>query len=321
MKAIRITEYGGPEVLRLAETDTAEPGPGQARIKNAAAGLNYIDVYQRVGKYPVPLPFTPGHEGAGTVEAVGANVTNVKPGDRVAYLSPLGSYAESVVADAGTILPLPDNLTFEQGAAIPLQGLTAHYLLHDFRRIEPSETVLIHAAAGGMGLLLVQWAKHLGARVIGTTSTEEKANLARQFGADDVILYTQQDFAAETKRLTNGEGAHLIIDGVGKTTFAGNFEAAAMRGNIVLYGSASGTPDAFDPGVMGGKSLTLSAGSLFNFMRPDETPRRVHDLMTGLSEGWLKLHIDRVLPLAEASEAHRLLEGRQSVGKLVLKTN
>ena len=321
MKAIRVTEYGGPEVLRLADVDIAEPGLGQTRVKNMAAGLNYIDIYQRAGKYPVPLPFTPGHEGAGTVEAVGPNVTTVKPGDRVAYLSPLGSYAEATITGAEQLLPLPDNLTFEQGAAIPLQGLTAHYLLHDFRQIKLGETVLIHAAAGGMGLLLVQWAKHLGARVIGTTSTEEKANLARQFGADDVILYTQKDFTAETKRLTNGEGAHLIIDGVGKTTFAGNFEAAALRGNIVTYGSASGAPDSFDPGVMGGKSLTLSAGSLFNFLRPDEAPRRVRDLMIGVAEGWLKLHIDHVLPLAEASEAHRLLEGRSSVGKLVLKTN
>ncbi len=319
MKAIVVSEHGGPEVLRLQEIPTPEPGAGQARVKIAAAGLNFIDIYQRRGEYSTPLPYTPGYEAAGVVEAVGPDVTTVKPGDRVAYLAQFNAYAEASVVGADLLFRLPDALSFAQGAAFPLQGMTAHYLLHEFRVLKPGETVLIHAAAGGMGLLLVQWAKHLGARVIGTVSTEEKAQAAREAGADDVILYTQQDFAPEVKRLTQDEGAHLIIDGVGKTTFARNFEAAAMRANIIFYGAASGPIGTIEPAWLQPLSLTVSAGHLGNFTRtPEERQRRAQDTLAGIEEGWLKLRIDHDLPLADAAEAHRLLENRATIGKVIL---
>ncbi len=319
MKAIRVTEYGGPEVLRLQDIETPAPGAGEARVRLRAAGLNFADIVQRRGGFPVPLPYTAGLEGAGTVEALGAGVNQLKVGDSVVFNGTLGSYAEAIVLPANRLIPLPPGLSFEEGAAFPLQTLTAHYLLHEFRQLTPGETVLIHAAAGGMGLLLVQWAKHLGARVIGTVSTEEKAQAARAAGADHIILYTQQDFVAETKRLTGGEGAHLIIDGVGKTTFQGDLEAAALRGNIVIYGAASGPADPVAPNALMFRSLTISGGMLPNYMlKPEEQQRRVRDVLEGLAAGWLKLRIDRVLPLAEAAEAHRLLEGRHSIGKIVL---
>lgn len=322
MKAIQVEKNGGPEVLRLKDVETPQPGPGQARIKVEAAGLNFVDIYIRRGDYrTLTPPFIPGFEGAGTVEAIGEGVTEAKVGDRVIYTGQPGAYAEQQVVQADSLLPLPDALTFEQGAAIPLQGLTAHYLIHEFRRIQPGETVLIHAAAGGMGLLLVQWAKHLGARVLGTVSTEAKARAAEEAGADHVVLYTQQDWVAETKRLTDGEGAHLIIDGVAKTTFAGNLEAAALRGNIVIYGAASGPADPIAPNVLMGRSLTISGGMLGNYtLTREELLRRAEDLQTGIRAGWLKLRVDHVLPLAEAAEAHRLLENRHSIGKIVLTT-
>ncbi|MCW3051600.1 MAG: qor [Chthonomonadales bacterium] len=322
MKAIRVDAYGGPEVLRLQEVETPQPGPGQARISVAAAGLNFVDIYIRRGEYTtLTPPYIPGFEGAGIVDAIGEGVQTVKVGDRVAYTGQPGAYAEAQVVQADSLLPLPPELTFEQGAAIPLQGLTAHYLLHEYRQIQPGETVLIHAAAGGMGLLLVQWARHLGARVVGTVSTEQKAQAAKEAGADHLILYTQQDWVAETKRLTDGVGAHLIIDGVGKTTFAGNLEAAALRGNIVLYGAASGSADPFAPNILQRRSLTVSGGMLGNYTQTrEELLRRAKDLMDGISEGWLKLHIHQALPLAEAAAAHRLLEDRQSIGKIVLTT-
>jgi NADPH2:quinone reductase len=211
-------------------------------------------------------------------------------------------------------------MTFEQGAAFPLQGMTAHYLIHDFRKPKPGETVLIHAAAGGVGLLMVQWAKRLGATVIGTVSTEEKARTAAEAGADHVILYTKQDFVSETMRLTNGRGAQLIIDGVGKSTFSGDLEAVSLRGHIVIFGSASGPADPVLPNSLGAKSISISGGSLGNFIATrEDLVRRSGDVLRAINEGWLKLRIDRVLPLADAAEAHRLLEGRKSMGKIVLK--
>ena len=219
------------------------------------------------------------------------------------------------------MIPLPQDFSFEQGAAFPLQGMTAHYLLHEFRKLKPGDVVLIHAAAGGMGLLLVQWAKHLGARVIGTVSTEEKAKAAREAGASDVILYTKQDFVAEVKRLTNGHGADLIIDGVGKTTFAGNLEAAAIRGNIVIFGAASGPADPIVPNSLMMRALSISGGSLPNFLLSrEEFLSRAQAVIKGIREGWLKLKINKVIPLAQASEAHRLLENRQTMGKILLDT-
>ena len=321
MKAIKVSNYGEAGVLVLSENEPMpEPGPKQALVKVHAAGLNFVDTYQRRGYYKVPLPFTPGLEGAGVIEKVGKDVRGFRDGDRVAYNGQLGSYSEYAVVDAWRLIPLPKNLSFEEGAAFPLQGMTAHYLLHDFRHLQSSDTVLIHAAAGGVGGLLVQWAKHMGARVIGTVSTEDKARLVKELGADDVILYTQEDFVAATKRLTKDHGADLIIDGVGKSTFAGNLEAAAVHGNIVIFGAASGPADPIVPNALMPKCLSLSGGTLFVFAGTrEEMLPRAKAVLAGIEAGWLKLHVTRVLPLAQAAEAHRLLENRETTGKIVLK--
>jgi NADPH2:quinone reductase len=229
------------------------------------------------------------------------------------------TYAEAIVAEAERLIPLPDGLSFEQGAAFPLQGMTAHYLLHEFRRLGPGSVVLVQAAAGGMGGLLVQWAKHLGATVIGTVSTEAKARTVRASGADHVILYTEQDFVTETKRITEGRGADLIIDGVGKTTFNGDLEAAAVRGHIVIFGATSGPADPVSPNALMPKSLTVSGGMLPNYLRTaEELQRRANDVLAGIRAGWLQLKLGRVLPLAQAAQAHELLENRKTEGKLVL---
>ncbi|MGD0696319.1 MAG: quinone oxidoreductase [Terriglobia bacterium] len=321
MKAVRVNEYGGPAVLQLREVETPRPATGQALVRLMNAGLNFVDIYQRRGTYGRMLPFTAGLEGAGVVEAVGEGVSNVKPGDRVAYTGQPGAYAEASVVQADSLIPLPEGFSFEQGAAFPLQGMTAHYLIHEFRLPKAGDVVLIHAAAGGMGLLLVQWARHLGARVIGTVSTEEKAKAARDAGASDVILYTKQDFVAETKRLTKGHGADLIIDGVGKTTFAGNLEAAALRGHVVIFGAASGPADPIVPNSLMARSLSISGGSLPNYLLTrDELMRRANDVIEGIQAGWLRLRIDRVFPLAQAADAHRVLENRQTIGKVLLAT-
>ena len=322
MKAIRVKEYGGPAVLRLEEAPAPTPGAKQVLVRLAMAGVNFVDIYQRRGTYPVPLPYIPGREGAGVVEAVGEGVTTVKPGDHVAFTGQPGSYAEATVVAADSLIPLPPDFSFEQGSAIPMQGMTAHYLLHEFRRLRAGETVLIHAAAGGVGLLLVQWARHLGARVLGTVSTEEKAKTARDAGADEVIVYTRQDFVAETKRLTNGHGADLIIDGVGKTTFPGNLEAVAVRGHIVIFGAASGPADPIVPNALMARSITISGGSSANFLATrEEVLRRSSDVIAGIRAGWLRLRIEKVFPLAQAAEAHRLLEGRHTMGKLLLSVH
>lgn len=321
VRAIVVEQYDGPDVLRVNDVVLERPGPGQALVRLAMAGVNFVDIYQRRGTYPRPLPFIPGLEGAGLVEEIGEGVTNVKPGDRVAYTGQPGSYAEASLVQAGSLIPLPEAMSFEQGAAFPLQGMTAHYLIHEYRKPRSGDVVLIHAAAGGMGLLLVQWARHLGARVIGTVSTEEKAKAARQGGATDVIRYTEQDFVAETKRLTNGHGADLIIDGVGKTTFKGNLEAAALRGHIVIFGASSGPADPIVPNSLMVRSLSLSGGSLQNYLLTrEELMCRANDVIEGIENGWLKLRIFRILPLAEAAEAHRLLENRQTIGKILLST-
>lgn len=319
MKAIQISQYGGPEVLKVKDVSIGKPSKGQALVRLKAAGINFIDIYQRRGRYPVTLPYIPGMEGAGIVEAVGEGVTNVKAGDRVAYVHEPGSYAQQALVQADSLILLPKELSFEQGAAFPLQGMTAHYLLYEFHHVKPKDVVLVHAAAGGMGLLLVQWAKHLGATVIGTTSTPEKAKIAREAGADEVILYTKQDFVKEVKRLTNNRGADFIIDGVGKSTFEGNLEACAMRGHIVIFGAASGPAEPISPNVLMKHSLTLSGGSLFNFiLTREELLKRAGDVIKGIKEGWLKLHIDHQFPLEQAGEAQKRLEERQNVGKVIL---
>ncbi len=321
MKAITISNYGDAGVLKFSDAEPEpEPNPDQVLVKIYAAGVNFVDIYQRRGLYPGRLPFIPGLEASGVVESVGSSVREVKPGVRVAYTGHLGSYSEYTVIKPAKLLPLPQEMSFEQGAAYPLQGMTAHYLLHDFRKLKAGDTVLIHAAAGGLGLLLVQWAKHLGARVIGTVSTEEKANIAREAGADHIIPYTKQDFVSEVRRLTAGRGAELVLDGVGKSTFFGDLEAAAKRGHIVIYGAASGQADPLVPNTLMIKSVTLSGGSLVNFIPTRrDLLRRSREVLKAVREGWLKLRIGRVFPLNGAAEAHRALEERQSIGKIVLR--
>lgn len=321
MKAIQIEQYGGPEVLKIADVKINSPEKGKVLVHVECAGVNFIDIYQRRGTYPVNLPYIPGLEASGRVEAVGEGVKNVKVGDRVSWVHEPGTYAEEALVDAEQLIPLPKEFSFEQGAAFPLQGMTAHYLLHEFRKIKPGETVLIHAAAGGMGLLLVQWAKHLGAHVIGTTSTEEKAKAAQEAGADEVILYMKQDFVEEVKRITNKKGAELIIDGVGKTTFSGNLKAAARRGNIVIFGAASGLADPIIPNSLMTYSLTVSGGSLFNYLlTKEELAYRSKAVIEGIQQGWLKFKIDQVFPLDQASKAHEQLEQRKTIGKVLLNT-
>jgi NADPH2:quinone reductase len=322
MKAIRAIRAGDPSVLQLEDIPQPKAGPGEALVRIHVAGVNFADIYYRNGsaRTPIPFPFTPGIEGAGVVEAVGDGVSEVKAGDRVAYAGGLGSYAEYHAVKVGQLAPLPKEMSFEDGAAVILQGLTAHYLLHEFYPVKRGSTVLVHAAAGGMGLLLVQWLKHLGAVAIGTVSTEAKAKIAREAGAEHVINYTTQDFVEEAKKLTGGKGVDYIIDGVGKTTFTKNLDALRHRGWATIFGMASGPAEAVVPNSLMMKALTISGGSLFNFMvTRDEVLGRARDVFAGVREGWLKLHIDRALPLAQAAEAHRLLESRQTTGKLILK--
>lgn len=319
MKAIQMTEPGDTNVLQLIDTTIPTPGPDEALIRIKAAGLNFIDIYIRIGRYARPLPLTPGLEAAGMVEAVGNNVTTVKPGDRVAYTGTIGSYAEYNVVKADQLIPVPDDISFEQAAAIPLQGMTAHYLLHEYYRIKPGDYVLVHAAAGGVGLLLTQWIKHLGGMVIGTVSTEEKAAMAKAAGADHIIMYTQQDFVAETNKITNGKGVDYIIDGVGKTTFAKDLEAVKVHGWICLFGSASGPVEPFAPNSLQQKSIILAGGTLFAFLNTrEEILMRANAVFKGIQEGWLSLKIDYVYPLAEAAKAQQMLEGRNTMGKVIL---
>lgn len=321
MKAIRISAYGDASALQLTTTEPVpQPGPGQVLVRIHAAGVNFVDIYQRKGIYPQNVPFVPGLEASGVVEALGKKTRGFKPGDRVAYTGHLGSYSEYAAIDAGKLIPLPDVFSFEEGAAIPLQGMTAHYLINEYRKLKKGDVVLIHAAAGGVGLLLVQWAKHLGAIVIGTVSTAEKARLIRENGADHAILYTTQDFVAETKRLTDGRGAQLILDGVAHTTFPGDLEAVANFGNVVVFGAASGRADPVSPNTFMPKCVSVSGGTLFLYAASHkDIVKRSRGVLEGLAAGWLKLRIGHVLPLAQAAEAHRLLESRQSTGKIILK--
>jgi NADPH2:quinone reductase len=322
MKTIRVNEYGDYNVLKLEEKPTPKPNPGEALIKLKTAGLNFIDIYMRMGmpRVSVPTPYTPGREGAGIVESIGENVTAVKPGDAVAFVGQIGSYAEYICVDAEKLIPLPQSISFEQGAAFPLQGMTAHYLVHDHYPVKPGDTVLVHAAAGGVGLLTVQWLKHLGARVIGTVSTPEKAAMARAAGADEIIIYTQEDFVEAGLKLTNNKGVDYIIDGVGKTTFTKNLELVRTRGWICIFGSASGLAEPLMPNALQAKSVTISGGMLFNYLQSrSELLRRANDVMQALADGWLKMKIDHVFPLEQASEAQHQLETRQTMGKVILE--
>lgn len=319
MKAIVISQYGDHQVLKAQEKEISAPQNDEVLVRIKACGINFIDIYQRKGIYPVQLPYTPGLEAAGVVEAIGENVTQFKVGDHVAYVNEPGAYAEKSLVKATRLIPLPDNLSFSTAAAFPLQGMTAHYLLFEFYKIKKGDFVLVHAAAGGVGLLLVQWATHLGAKVIGTVSTEEKAKMAKEAGAFEVINYKTHNFVEEVKNITK-EGADYIIDGVGKETFAGNLDAAKTKGHITIFGSASGPADPIIPNQLMKRSLTLSGGSLFNFMQNrEEILTRANACLKGIEEGWLNIYIDKELPLEQAAEAHYLLENRKSKGKLILK--
>ncbi len=320
MKAIQVADVGGPEVLRLVDLPTPELKPNEAVVEIKAAGVNFIDVYFREGRYPAPLPFVNGQEGAGVVTKIGSEVNTVKSGDRVAYTGVLGSYAEYAAVPADRLVKISDELDFTQAAACMLQGMTAHYLSHSTYPIKRGDTVLIHAAAGGVGLLLVQMAKKLGARVIGTAGSDEKAGLAREAGADEVIVYTSQDFETETRRLTDGKGVHVAFDGVGKTTFEKDLNVMRPRGYVVLFGGASGAVPPFDLMKLTPKgSLYVTRPSLVHYIATrEELDWRSSDVMQMIIRGELKLRIHKTYPLAEAQQAHRDLEGRKTTGKLLL---
>lgn len=320
MKAIQIKQPGGPEAMELVDVPVPEPKANEAVLKLAACGVNFIDVYQREGRYKVPLPFVLGQEGAGTVTAVGADVKSVKKGDRVAWTGLLGGYAEYAAIPADRLVPIPAGVTDQQAAAAMLQGMTAHYLSHDSYPLKRGETALIHAAAGGVGLILVQMAHHIGARIIATVSTEEKARLALEAGADEIIFYTKSDFEAETRRLTEGKGVHVVFDSVGKTTFEKGLNVLRPRGMMVLYGGSSGAVPAFDPIVLTQKgSLFLTRPSLGNYIATrEELVARSGAVFGMMASGKLKLRIEHTYPLAEAQRAHRELEGRKTTGKLLL---
>ncbi|HYX26016.1 MAG TPA: quinone oxidoreductase [Thermoanaerobaculia bacterium] len=321
MKAIRIHSLGGPEVLQLEDVPAPEPKEGEAVVRVEAAGVNFIDVYFRTGLYKGPaLPFTLGQEAAGTVAAVGPGVADVAVSDRVAYTGVHGAYAELAAVPAARLVKLPAGVSTRQGAAAMLQGMTAHYLATSTYSLKDGDACLIHAAAGGVGQLLCQVAKLRGARVLGTVSTEEKAELAREAGADEVIRYDQQDFAAEVKRLTGGHGVQVVYDGVGRATFDKGLDSLARRGMMVLFGQASGPVPPFDPSLLNTKgSLYLTRPSLGHYIATaEELQRRAEDVLGWIAEGKLRIGIGLELPLAEAAEAHRALEGRRTTGKVLL---
>jgi NADPH2:quinone reductase len=320
MKAVRVQQFGGLEALHIEDVPLTEPGEGEARVKLEAIGVNFLDIYQRIGRYQGSLPFTLGQEAAGIVDAIGPNVTEVKPGDRVAYASVQGSYAEYAIVPAWRLIVIPAGLDVQQAAAAMVQGLTAHYLALSTYPLQQGETALVHAAGGGTGQMLVQVAKHCGARVIGTVSTEEKARLAQEAGADDIILYTQTDFEAEVKRLTNNAGVNVVYDSVGKDTFDKSLNCLRRRGYLVLYGASSGPVPPVDPQILNAKgSLYLTRPYIGHYTADRaELMQRVNDVFGWLAAGTLKARIDKTFPLTKVAEAHRYLEGRQSKGKILL---
>jgi NADPH:quinone reductase len=320
MKAIRVQRTGGPEVMELEEVPVRQPKPAEVVVKVSAAGVNAIDGYFRDGRFRTPLPFIPGQEGAGVVTELGAQAKTVKVGDRVAWSGVLGSYAEFVVSPEELLVPVPEAISDEQAAAAMVHGLTAHYLVNDAHKLKAGETVLVHAAAGGVGLLLVQMAHAIGARVIGTVSSEEKAQLAREAGADEVIVFTRQDFETEVKRLTDGKGVEAVYDGVGKATFEKNLNVMRLRGMLVIYGMSSGSVLPVDPARLLEKgSLYMARTTLAHFTATrEELLARTRAVFGMIAEGKLKVRIAKTYPLKEAAQGHRDMEERKIAGKLLL---
>jgi NADPH2:quinone reductase len=320
MKAIRVQDTGGPEVMKLVDLPAPQLKPTEAVVKISAAGVNSIDGHFRDGSLRTPLPFIPGQEGAGVVTAVGTQAKSVQVGERVAWSGALGSYAEYVAASADSLVPVPDTVTDQQAAAVMVQGLTAHYLVNDAHKLKAGETALVHAAAGSVGLLLVQMARLIGARLIGTVSSEEKASLAREAGAEEAIVFTQQDFETEVKRLTGGRGVDVVYDGVGKATFEKNLNVIRSRGMLVLYGMSSGPVPPVDPAKLSEKgSLYMARTTLAHFTATrEELLARTRALFSMIAGGKLKLRIAKAYPLAEAPQAHRDMEARKIAGKLLL---
>ena len=321
MHAVRVHRPGGPEVLRHEEIETPEPQAGQALVQLDATGVNFIDVYKRAGLYKIPLPATLGEEGAGKVVAVGDGVVDVRVGDRVAWASVLGAYAEYAIVPAARLVPLPSEISATQAAALMLQGMTAHYLACSTFVLRSGDRCLVHAAAGGVGLLLVQIAKKRGARVIATVGSEAKGELAREAGADDAIIYTRQDFVQETKRLTDGRGVHVVYDSVGRTTFLPGLDVLVPRGTMVLFGQSSGPVAPIDPQILNQKgSLYLTRPTLGHYVASrEELLWRARELFTWVASAELKLRIGAEYPLHDAAEAHRALEGRKTTGKVLLR--
>jgi len=320
MKAIRVQAFGGPEVLRLEEVRHPDPPPRHLRIRVAAAGLNFIEIYQRTGLYPVPLPWTPGGEGAGEVMAVGEGCIRFKPGDRVASVNLLGAYAEEALVHEDRAIAVPAGMDIRVAAGALLQGMTAHYLATSTCPLQPGDACVVHAAAGGVGLLLVQIAKRRGARVFGTVSTDEKARLAREAGADHVILYTRGDFLPEVKRLTDGRGVRVVYDSVGQSTYERSLDCLAPLGMLALYGQSSGVVPPISPGVLAQKgSLFLTRPSLFHYVADRASlEARAGDVLGWIHDGSLKLRLDRSFPLAQAGEAHKALASRETTGKVLI---
>ena len=320
MKTIHVKEPGGPEKMQLVDVPTPQPGPGQALIRVGAIGVNFIDIYFRMGRYKADTPIVLGNEGAGTVEAVGLGVSEVSVGDRVAWAMQRGSYGEFALVPSAMLVKLPDGIDFRTGAAAMLQGMTAHYLTHSTYPLKAGDTCLVHAAAGGAGGLIVQMAKMLDARVFGTVSTPAKAQVAREAGVDEAILYTQQDFEVEVKRLTGGRGVDVVYDSVGQTTFDKSLNSLRPRGLLALFGQSSGLVAPFDPNILNGKgSLYITRPSLAHYLLSrEELLWRAGDVLNWIAAGKLKLRIERTYPLAEAATAHQDLEGRKTTGKLLL---
>ena len=318
--AIRIHETGGPEVLKWEEVEVGEPGPGQVKIRQEGAGLNFIDVYHRTGLYKQEMPFTPGTEGAGIVESVGAGVSNVKKGDRVAYAGGLGGYAEERLIDADRLVRIPDDIPTEQAAAMMLQGMTAQMLLRSVYPVKSGETILVHAAAGGVGLIMCQWAAALGATVIGTVSTEEKADLARNHGCAHPIIYTKQDFVAEVDRITAGEKLPVVYDSVGRDTFMRSLDCLRMRGLMVSFGNASGPVEPISPLLLSQKgSLFLTRPTLFHYVATrEQLEKSAGELFQMVESGKVKIEVKQRFPLEHAAEAHRELEARKTTGSTIL---